>query len=395
MTAEVLVRQTNSQLQSLVDPRGVVQMALDLIRIPSPTGHEAQVAEFYAESLRELGLEVELDEEFPGSPSVVAYLNGGVSGPTLELGGHLDTIPVPHEPPVIRDGLLYGRGAEDMKGGLAAMYEVARVLARFRDSIRGRLLICAWGRHEAPAGRGETVASLVQRGIHGDAVINVEGPCEWVPIIGKGMSTFEVRVEREGPPLHELNAEKGLPHALWTGFDVLAALKDWGEELAQGEPLPYVGPESLFVGQIHSGDFYNRVPNDCRITGTRRYAPDKCYQEVLDEFEDRLEPVRSGSAAQIRLNLEKTRDGFRLSEDEPVVRILQQAHEEVTGTPLPCGGISSVGDVSVFVNEGGVPAVYYGTANGRAHATPEYVPLVAIERQARVLLSAAARFLSL
>ena len=389
------MEQSSTQLQGLVDPRGVTQMALDLVRIPSPTGHEAQVSEFYAESLRGLGLDVELDEEFPGSPSVVAYLNGGMSGPTLELGGHLDTIPVPHDPPVIRDGFLYGRGAEDMKSGLAAMYEVARVLARVRDSIRGRLLICAWGLHEAPDGRGETVTRLVQRGVHGDAVINVEGPCEWVPVIGKGMSTFEVRVEREGAPLHELSAEKELPHALWTGFDVLATLKGWGEELAQGDPLPYVGPESLFVGQFHSGDFYNRVPNECRIAGTRRYAPDKRYQEVLEGFEARLEPVRSRNTAQIQLNLRKTRDGFRLSEDVTVVRILQQAHEQVTGVPLPCGGISSVGDVSVFVNEGGVPAVYYGTANGRAHATPEYVPLVAIERQARVLLSAAARFLSL
>jgi len=384
-----------TRLQQQLDPSRVYQWALDLVRIPSPTGDSRQVTEFYAERLRELGLTVELDEEFPHSPSVIAYLDGSRPGPTLELAGHLDVIPVPHDPPVIREGVLYGRGACDMKGGMAAVLEVARVLARVRDHLQGRLMICGYGLHEAPLGRGQSLLRLLERGIVGDAIINVEGPSDEVAVIGKGMSTFEIIIEREGEPMHEVQAPPGLPHPILIGLDVANALRAWAEELSQGEVFPHVGPESLFIGQIESGDFYNRVPTRCRIVGTRRYAPQKCFPEVEAEFQAHLEPIRRGTPASIRLNLVKTRDGFQVQEDEPIVRLLQQGYQEVTGRPLPLGGFTAVGDVSLFVNEGGVPAVYFGCGLERGHATPEFVSLSRLEQLARVLVATAARYLGL
>jgi succinyl-diaminopimelate desuccinylase len=391
-----------------IDPARVCQLALDLVRIPSPTGDSRLVAEFYAERLRERGWSVEFDEEFPQSPSVIAYLEGGEPGPTLELAGHLDVIPTPHDPPEIRAGFLYGRGAADMKGGMAAVLEVARVLAPVRDHLRGRLMVCAYGLHEAPAGRGQSLLRLLERGIVGDAVISVEGPADEVAVIGKGMSTYEIVVEREGEPVHEVQASPDLPNVLLVGLDVANALRTWAEELGRGENLPYVGPESLFIGQFESGDFYNRVPTCCRIVGTRRYAPDKRFPEVEAEFQARLEPLRQRTAGppqggplrqhspvSIRLDLVKTKDGFRVREDEPIVRLLQRAYREVTGRLLPAGGFRAVGDVSNFVHEGGVPAVYYGCGLERAHATPEFVALSRLEQLARVLLATAARYLGL
>jgi len=381
------------QLQRQLDPTRVHQLAIDLMRIPSPTGDSKQVAVFYADLLDKLGLFVEFDDEFPDSPSVIAYLNGDQPGPTLELAGHLDTIPVPHDPPVIRDGVLYGRGAADMKGSMAAVMEVARVLAEAAQGLQGRLMVCAFGLHEAPLGRGQSVERLIERGIIGDAVIDVEGPSDVVAVIGKGMSTFEITVEREGPPVHEVAAPGDVAHPLLIGLEVANALRSWAEELSQGELLPYIGPESLFIGQFQSGDFYNRVPNRCRIVGTRRYAPEKRFPEVEAEFQARLEPIQRRTPATIQLDLVKARDGFRVREDERIVRVLQQAHQEVTDRPLPLGGVTVVADVSSFVNEGGVPAVYYGCGSDRAHATPEYVALSELERQARVLLAAVARYL--
>lgn len=381
------------QLQQRLDPARVCQWALELVRVPSPTGDSRQVAEFYAAELRKLRLEVEFDEEFPGSPSVIAYLNGGQSGPTLELAGHLDVIPVPHDPPEIRDGVLYGRGACDMKGGMAAVLEVARVLAGVRDQLRGRLMVCGYGLHEAPVGRGQSLLRLLERGVVGDAVISVEGPADEVAVIGKGMSTYEIVVEREGEPVHEVQASPDLPNPLLVGLDVANALRTWAEELRRGEDLPYVGPESLFIGQFESGDFYNRVPARCRIVGTRRYAPDRRFPEIEAEFQAYLEPLRQRNPVGIRLNLVKAKDGFRVREDELVVRLLQGAYHEVTGRRLPPGGFTAVGDVSNFVNEGGVPAVYYGCGLERAHATPEFVTLTRLEQLARVLLATAARYL--
>jgi acetylornithine deacetylase/succinyl-diaminopimelate desuccinylase-like protein len=179
------------------------------------------------------------------------------------------------------------------------------------------------------------------------------------------------------------------------GLDVANALRSWADELSQGEALPYVGPESLFFGQFECGDFYNRVPTRCRIVGTRRYAPHKRFPEVEAEFQARLDLIRRRTSLEIRLDLVKTKDGFRVPEDERIVALLQQAYRQVTGRPLPTGGFRAVGDVSNFVHEGGVPAVYFGCGLERAHATPEFVALARLEQLARVLVATAALYLGL
>lgn len=378
---------------SLVQPARLAQLALELVSIPSPTGDSRRAAEWYAARLREIGLPVQFDEQLPESPSVIAYLEGAHPGPTLELAGHLDVIPVADDPPSIREGILYGRGACDMKGSLAAVLEATRALSEMRGRLHGRLMICAYGYHEAPLGRGQNLSRLLERGIVGDAVIVVEGPADEVAVIGKGMSTYEIHIEREGEPLHEVQAPQGTPHPILIGLEVANALVAWNEELQRGEDLPYVGPESVFIGQFESGDFYNRVPTRCHIVGTRRYAPHKRFPEVEAEFQARLDPIRAHTRARIRLDLVKTKDGFRVHEEDRLVRALQTGYREVTGRHLPASGFKAVADASNFVNEGGVPAVYFGCGLERAHATPEFVALARLEQLARVLVATAVQYL--
>ncbi len=380
-------------LLNQLDGEEIGRRAVELLAIPSPTGDSAAVAGCYADRLAELGLEVQWDEEFPGSPSVIAYVNGAHPGPTLELAGHLDVIPVAQEPPHVSGDLLYGRGACDMKGPLAAVLEVARLLSLARPHMHGRLMVCAYGLHEAPLGRGQSLLRLIERGISGDAVICVEGPDDVLAITGRGMCTYEIQIPGPAEPVHELQATADVPHPLLIGLDVAAMLRAWAAEMQAGPALPHVDTESLFIGQFESGDFYNRVPGHCRIVGTRRYAPDRRFEEVLAEFERRLEPIRSTTAATIGLTLTKTRDGFRTAENDPLVQALQAAYGETVGTSLPMAAFAAVGDASLFANEGGRPAVYFGCGLERAHATPEYVSLARLVRQARVLTAAAARYL--
>jgi acetylornithine deacetylase/succinyl-diaminopimelate desuccinylase-like protein len=114
---------------------------------------------------------------------------------------------------------------------------------------------------------------------------------------------------------------------------------------------------------------------------------------VQADFEARLDAVRQRVQAEIRLDLVKTRDGFGVRADEPVVRALQQAYWEVTGRALPVGGLRAVGDAECFVNQVGVPAVYLGVGLERGHATPEWVKLEHMEQLSRVLSQAALRYL--
>ena len=103
-----------------VDGDRLRDLTLELVEVESPTGDTAEVSRLYGKRLEELGMEVELlDDTFPATPIVIGRLKGGQPGPTVVLNGHLDTVPIPHEPPRLDGDRIYGRGSADMKGALA------------------------------------------------------------------------------------------------------------------------------------------------------------------------------------------------------------------------------------------------------------------------------------
>ncbi len=364
-------------------------LALSLVRIPSPTGDSVQVTEFYADHLRRLGLEVELRydvaDRFPKSPSVVARLRGG-EGPTLQLDGHLDTIPAEHAAPYYRDGIIHGRGAADMKSGLTAMAEAAQVLVEADARLKGNLLLTAHGLHEAPTGRGEGLSALVANGIHGDMAIVTEGHIPELEVVGLGQSTFEIVIHREGEVVHELHAGPETPHPILVGLELVRRLQERNAELAQVD-IPLTGPESIFVGIFEGGDFYNRLPTACRIMGTRRYAPDKSHDEVKAEFAALVDAVAREFGVAITLDFRKTREGYRMPEDDPARRVIQAAARDILGQPLIEVGQRSVGDVSILRREARIPAGFLGVGHG-AHSSDEYVRVEDLAQLTRLLLAA-------
>ena len=147
-----------------VDADRLRDLTLELVEVESPTGDTAEVARLYGRRLEELGLEVELlDERFPATPIVVGRLRGGEPGPTVVLNGHLDTVPIPHEPPRRRrrhDLRARHRGHEGRarlrgRGGAGGRGR--------RGSFPGELVIVATGLHESPLGRGEDLNWLLER----------------------------------------------------------------------------------------------------------------------------------------------------------------------------------------------------------------------------------------
>ena len=129
--------------------------------VPGGAG-EAEIAAFVAAWLTEQGLEVTIDEPLAGRPSVVGVARGTGGGASLMLNAHLDTVNVdgmerPHEP-VVRDGRLYGRGAYDMKGGLAAI--MAAGAAAARDGLAGDVIVTAVADEEHAS---EGVQSVLRR----------------------------------------------------------------------------------------------------------------------------------------------------------------------------------------------------------------------------------------
>lgn len=371
------------ELLGRVDAGRLEQLTLDLVRIRSYTGDTREVAEAYARHLREIGLEVEILRDFQNDPCVVARLRGAGQGPTLEFNGHLDTVPVEHPAPYVQDGRVYGRGSADMKGGLAAMAESARVIAETGIRLKGDLLLVAHGLHEAPDGHGEDLSDLVRRGIKGDAVIIAEVASDTLPVVGLGQAAYEFTVTRPGESSHELLTPFGTPHPILAAVRLVNLIQARHAELAKVQ-LPYVGAESFFVGILHGGDFFNRWTNACRLVGTRRYGPENTYDNVLAELTAMALQVEQETGAQVALNLIPVRDGFRVAEDEPLVIALRQAYLQVTGRELPLVGSRMVGDAAIFIKEGRVPALYHGPGGQGAHADLESVAIADLVRAAKV-----------
>jgi len=170
---------------------------------------------------------------------------------------------------------------------------------------------------------------------------------------------------------------------------ILSILEERNEKMFPHD-LPYVGPESYFVGKVETGDYFNRLPNLCEIVGTRRYAPEKTKDDVIGEFAELKETVEKEYGVSVEYDLLPVRDGYRLEEDEPIVRSLRAGFKDATGEELPLGGFKSVGDVSQFVRAG-VPSIYHGVY-GTPHASLEFVPIAEVVRSTKVFLGTVLRY---
>jgi acetylornithine deacetylase/succinyl-diaminopimelate desuccinylase-like protein len=374
-----------------VDADRLRDRTLALVEVESPTGDTADAARLYAGWARELGMEVELqDDVFPATPIVVARRKGAVPGPTVVLCAHLDTVPIPHDPPRIEGDRVYGRGAADMKGAAVCALEAAEVLRE--TAFAGELVLVLIGLHEAPGGRGEDLTHLLtETGFAADYAVVCELSGHDVAVAHMGQATVEIAITRPGMATHELRTPAGTPHPLLTAARVIEAVRRRNDELAAVEH-PWVGAETYFVGEVHGGDFYNRWPASCRIVGTRRWAPGNTLEAVEAEFGALLDPIAAESGCTIELDLRLVRGPYEIALDHELLRALREAYEEVTGKPLEPVGLKVVADAAIFW-AAGIPTVYHGPVGSGAHADVEYIGVPELVRATEVYLALLRRLL--
>lgn len=369
-----------------VDADRLRDLTLELVSIESPTGDTAVVAHRYAERLEEIGMEVEiLDEVFPATPIVIGRLRGGEPGPTVALNGHLDTVPIPHDPPRVENDAVVGRGAADMKGALACAAETARVL-RASGPFPGELVIVAIGLHEAPGGRGEDLTWLLrEHGFRADFAVVCELAGDSFVAAHMGQATFEITITRSGMATHELMTPSGTPHPVLAAGKVIEAIAARSAELAAVEH-PWVGAETYFLGEVHGGDFYNRFPTSCRLVGTRRWAPETSPAAVAAEFQALLQPIAADTGCAVELDLRLVRGAYSIDPEHALALALREGYRDVTGEELRLEGRKVVADAAIFQGEAAIPTVYHGPAGDGAHGDVEQVPVAELVRATRVYL---------
>lgn len=387
VSSEILDR-----IRSAVNRERLLDTAVALVSVPSPTREAGAVADRLAALLTADGFIVERPvAAWPEAPAVVVRWRAPEAGRILQFDGHLDTVPLPYVPPRVEDGILYGQGASDMKGGLAAAVEALRVLRDSGVLSKGGILLTAHDHHEGPWGDSRQIHALIEEGYVGDGVLIPEYLADRVTIAGRGQAVLEITVRRAGERIHEVLRPPGQPDVIEAGARVVQRLKRLNEELSK-TTYPYIGSETVFVGQIHSGEIFNQSPNECRISGSRRWASGHPIPDVKQEFLSLLQEIATETGTTIEGDFLVQRDGFHVSEEDPLVGALQSAYTAVTGRPLPLGAKPFVDDGNSLAARAQIPALTHGPAAEGAHTTNERVAIDELVRVAEVYALTAVAF---
>lgn len=369
------INQLAAHLRGAVRPQRMLDTARELVAVPSRTGEAGNVLNRLAELLTADGFTVTRQTAgHPSAPAVIVRLETGQPGPTIQFNGHLDTVHLPFVPPAIEGTRLTGSGAADMKGGTAAAIEALRVLRDTNALPRGSVLFTAHDLHEAPWGFGEQLDAMIRAGIHGDAVLLPEPMTDYLPVVGRGAATWRVSITRAGQPVHEVMRPRSEPDVIAAGAELVGRLGALQERLTQRSD-PHAGHETVFIGQIHSGEIYNQYPRECWLEGTRRWLPGVSRQVVEAEFRSLLTDLAHDSQIKIEAEFRFIRDPFRLSPSDPLVTAFQMGFSAISGDTLPLAAKPFVDDGNSFFGLGPIPTITHGPRAGGQHTINEWIEI--------------------
>jgi acetylornithine deacetylase/succinyl-diaminopimelate desuccinylase-like protein len=403
-----MMRSNLAEILSRVDSQRIGELAYELVKTPSPTGEELQVAKLYALQLERAGLDVRLDYVQPDRPNVIGTLHGKGGGRGLILAGHLDTIPQGNcVPPRIEAGRVYGRGACDMKGSLAAMVESARVLVASRAHLSGDLILIGWVDHEAPMGKGlgpKAIAKSIKEGkIKADGAVVTEGPIDSISIAQGGMAIFTIRTSSPKGTVHTTTVSLRSNPILWIS-ELVRELHAFDEELNSKPWNPLIPQRpSVQLGIVHGGDFYNRLPAECQLTGTIRWDPGENVHMVEAQFASRLKRLENrlwhmlDDDVNFKLELDLVRESYEIPKDSEIVKLAQEAIKEVTGRDVDVSGMRGVGDPPILGLEAGIPTIAYGPfdlASMTAHSDNEWISTESLTTASKVYIALALKYCS-
>jgi acetylornithine deacetylase/succinyl-diaminopimelate desuccinylase-like protein len=379
-----------------IDPEAISQDTLDFVKVKSETGQEQEGSLFFADLLRREGFEVSLDEVEPGRCNVYALMKSrspqALHWPSLMFNGHVDTIPVGRcAPPAAQGDWVIGRGTEDMKGGLVSMTHAVSALRKAGLELAGDLWITGVIGHESPAGKKEGPKRLIQHlrsgKMRADAIIIGEGPCAiWAASLGS--TIFNVTISSELGPIHTIKVPYSTNPARWLG-ELLVEFERLERQFSEVAPHPLCGRERLNVGIVSAGDYCNRLPTTCTVTGTWRWQPGKTHQVVRAELEAVCQSLARQSGLRVEPSFEAAREPFETPFSHPVIQALQEGGRIAAGTTPEVIGMGLVGDANFYSNDAGVPTVYYGPAHETAHSDQERVSVARLTHCAQVYAAAA------
>ena len=355
--------------------------------IPGARG-EAEIGAFVAEWLRGKGLEVHRQETgSPGRENVIAVARGTGGGRSLLLNAHMDTVGVsgmsaPFQP-VIRDGKLFGRGAMDTKGALAAFMGAAAEARALR--LRGDVILTAVVDEEYASIGTEAVA----RSWKPDAAIVGEPSGLQIVTEHKGFAWFQI--ETAGVAAHGSLPDVGVDAILKMG-KVLSALEGLGARLRASTQHRTLGTGSLHASLINGGQELSSYPASCRLDVERRTIPGESAESAESEIRHALEEIAAAEPGfKATLNCTFARNPMEARRDSAIVGALAEQVRRVTGAPAVFSGMSGWLDSALLDGEG-IPTVVLGPAGAGLHGIEEWVDLRSVRDCREIVLGTAVDF---
>jgi acetylornithine deacetylase/succinyl-diaminopimelate desuccinylase family protein len=358
-------------------------LLLDLVAIPSYGANEGPILEYLVRRFQRQRIPCRITE-LDGKPlNLVAEIGQGARA--IALNSHLDTVPPGDaalwqtDPlaPVEKDGKIYGRGAEDAKGCLAAMIVAFESLAARRDELPVRVILMAVGAEERG---GLGTKTEMANGLRADAAIVGESTLLEPKLAHKGVLRLEVEVK--GKAAHASDPEAGV-NAVVAMAPVIAAL-DRLAAVVRVRQERHTGRASLVISTIAGGVALNVIPASCVISIDRRVLPtekeDEARAEIIRTVSDAL-PAGRGVTAEVRTV--RFVAPSATPEDASIVRAAERAALEVLGRPVRASGFTATCDMTYLVNGGGIPSVILGPDSiALAHQVDE---CISIDEMARAV----------
>jgi len=401
----------------------LVRIIEDLVRIPSentpPTGAERACQEYVADSLRQQGWEPALYEptdveglrehplffpgrDYHGRPNVGARRPGSGGGRSLVLSGHIDTVPRGTQPwtrdpfgGAVEGNRLYGRGSNDMKGGVGTNLFLVEALQDLGLQLRGDLVFETVVDEEFGGVNGTLAGRL--RGFNGDAAVISEPSFLRVCPAQRGGRVAHITLRAAGGILAEGAYPVGVINQL-THF--LNKVRDFGEQrrraarphesYARATDRVPVSITKVFTGPWGNGEPIT-MPETCQIEMYWQTMPGEGQVGVEREFYGWLDGMLSAAPHlfNYRPNVEfplRWLPGSAIAKSEPLVRELAASATAVLGQEPPIEGIEGPCDMYVFHQAFGIPAVLWGGRGGNTHAADEYLEIDSVVAAAKTLL---------
>jgi len=393
----------------------IVSFLRDIIRIPSVTGEEGEIQRFISSYLKEFGIKLDIFEpdlnelkkhpayvpverDYKGRPNVVGILEGSGQGRSIILNGHVDVIPAgprenwsvdPWGGEIIGES-IYGRGASDMKSGIAAMTGALKIIAESGIKLKGKI-ISEYVVDEELSGHG--TLACVLRGYRADGGINLETSSMKLQPASIGRIWYEISVK--GKPAGIQNRRNGV-NAIDLAYKLKLAIDAYEANRIStlSHPLFPNKEESLpcMVGEFHAGTYPSAFPDTCILRGSLATLPNEDSKRVKDDFMKYLiEVARQDPWMRQQLPDIKYKGYFaepaEISTEHPLVKTISNAYRFVLKKEPEISGRNGAADIRLLIKYGNTPSIVFGPGDTlQMHATDERVKIEDVINATKILI---------